>query len=348
MRNWSAILFAFALLGCEGETENQTAKTEDAALLYNWRFRGGLIPSVELNEREMIRKIREAILAKKAKNEAAAFKGYTGTIPETGVDFEMIAIDGGTFLMGSDENEPDRFEDEGPQHKVRVSPFWMGKFEVSWAEYQPYMITNVSRHPNGYRDTKQNLGRLVDWTSSPSTPYMEMSFGMGIGRRFPAICMTHHAASKYCQWLSMQTGDFYRLPTEAEWEYACRAGTTGAFSCPPDEIEDYAVIDPEQIRDGYVKMGSRKPNQWGLYDMHGNVMEWTMDGYDARAYEERSGATEPIDDPWVRPTQRYPRVARGGSWYDPAYECRSARRIFSDTSWQIQDPQLPKSIWYLT
>ena len=348
MRIWSAFLFAFALLGCEREAENQTAETEDSSLPYQWRFRGGLIPSEELNEREMIRKIRDSILAKKAKEETAAIKDYTQTIHETGIDFEMVAIEGGTFLMGSGAGDPDRFSDEEPQHEVRVSPFWMGKFEISWAEYEPFMITSLAREKNGYPERNERLKRLVDWTSSPTVPYMEMSYGMGHGPRFPAICMTHHAASKYCQWLSAQTGEFYRLPTEAEWEYACRARTTSAFHCPPDEIEGFAVIDPEQIRSGYVKMGSRKPNPWGLYDMHGNVMEWTLDAYDPRAYEKRTVIGEVIENPWVRSTQRYPRVARGGSWYDPAFECRSARRIFSEPSWQMQDPQLPKSLWYNT
>ncbi|NNE92179.1 MAG: formylglycine-generating enzyme family protein, partial [Verrucomicrobiales bacterium] len=272
-------------------------------------------------------------------------KPYTATIPKTGVDYEMVPIPCGEFTMGSPEDEDGRFDDEGPQHKVKIEPFWMGKYEVTWVQYEPYMITPVARNKDGSPETITPDMEPVDITSSPTAPYTEMSFGMGNGEGFPAICMTQHAANKFCQWLSAQTGHFYRLPTEAEWEYACRAGTDGPFHCKPEELGDYAIFDPTQIRTGYEKVGTRKPNPWGLYDMHGNVMEWVIDGYSEKTYEGRKdGLINPID--W--PTSLYPRVARGGSWYDPAEELRSARRIFSDEAWKVLDPQLPKSIWYHT
>jgi formylglycine-generating enzyme required for sulfatase activity len=171
-----------------------------------------------------------------------------------------------------------------------------------------------------------------------------MSFGMGTDG-YPAICMTQHAANKFCQWLSAQTGHYYRLPTEAEWEYACRAGTTGPFHCPEDQLAEYAVMDPEQVRVGYEKVGTKKPNPWGLYDMHGNVMEWCIDQYIADAYSKRSEVTA---NPLEIPTTLYPRSARGGSWYDPPEYLRAAARAPSDEAWKVQDPQLPKSIWYHT
>jgi formylglycine-generating enzyme required for sulfatase activity len=136
------------------------------------------------------------------------------------------------------------------------------------------------------------------------------------------------------------------LPTEAEWEYACRAGTTGPFSCPEEELAEYAVMDPEAVRVGYEKVGTKKPNPWGLYDMHGNVMEWVLDQFIADAYSTRK--EEVNANPLEIPSTLYPRIARGGSWYDPPEELRSARRIWSDESWKTQDPQLPKSIWYHT
>jgi formylglycine-generating enzyme required for sulfatase activity len=172
-----------------------------------------------------------------------------------------------------------------------------------------------------------------------------MDFNMGY-EGFPAICMTHHAANKFCEWLSFQTGHFYRLPTEAEWEYACRAGTTGPYSCPTTELEQFAVLDPKQIRVGYEKIGTKRPNPWGLHDMHGNVMEWCLDQYRRDAFSRWEG--DPVVDPITRPKTRYPRVVRGGSWYDPKEELRSARRIPSSPDWQTQDPELPKSLWYLT
>lgn len=292
----------------------------------------------------LVKTIREAILANTPEKAEEEMKEYTATIPKTGVKFDMVPIKGGEFMMGSPDDEKGRFEDEGPQHKVKVDPFWMGKFEVTWNMYEPFMITGVARNKDGSPENIPADSDPVDVVSSPTTPYTEMSFGMGTDG-YPAICMTQHAANKFCQWLSAQTGHYYRLPTEAEWEYACRAGTEGAFSCDEDKLAEFAVMDPEQVRVGYEKVGTKKPNPWGLYDMHGNVMEWVLDQYIADVYTRRSGTAE---NPVEIPTTLYPRVARGGSWYDPPEELRSARRIFSDENWKVQDPQLPKSIWYHT
>ncbi|MEM1441478.1 MAG: formylglycine-generating enzyme family protein [Verrucomicrobiota bacterium] len=292
----------------------------------------------------LVEAIREKILETTTESSEGDMQEYTGTIPKTGVKYDMIPIPGGEFLMGSPDDEAGRFDDEGPQHKVSVEPFWMGKFEVTWNMYEPFMITGVARNKDGSPENIPADAAPVDVVSSPTTPYTEMSFGMGTDG-YPAICMTQHAANKFCQWLSAQTGHYYRLPTEAEWEYACRAGTTGPFSVSEEELADYAVMDPEQIRVGYEKVGTKKPNPFGLYDMHGNVMEWVLDMYVEDAYGKRSGVSA---GPLEVPTALYPRVARGGSWYDPPEELRSARRIFSDENWKVQDPQLPKSIWYHT
>ena len=142
----------------------------------------------------------------------------------------MVELAGGKFLMGSPDSEEGRKKDEGPQANVEVGPFWIGKYEVTWDEYEPFMITQVDRYKNGSRkDFDPSVHTDVDAVSGPTAPYVEMSFGMG-QKGFPAISMTQHAANKYCQWLSAQTGHFYRLPTEAEWEYACRAGAKTAYS----------------------------------------------------------------------------------------------------------------------
>lgn len=294
---------------------------------------------------DLVKTIRENIVAVSTEKTEAEMKDYIGTISKTGVNFEMVAIKGGEFLMGSPADEAGRLEDEGPQHRVKISPFWMGKFEVTWDMYEPFMVTSVARNKDGSPQDIPENAAPVDIVSSPTNPYVEMSFGMGTDG-FPAISMTEHAASKFCEWLSAQTGHYYRLPTEAEWEYACRAGTTGPYSCPTDQLADYAVMDPDQVRVGYEKVGTKKPNPWGLYDMHGNVMEWVLDQYRADSYAGLAGKT--TENPLVIPTTLYPRVARGGSWYDPPEELRSARRIASNESWKVQDPQLPKSIWYHT
>ncbi|MCF6312251.1 MAG: SUMF1/EgtB/PvdO family nonheme iron enzyme [Verrucomicrobiales bacterium] len=282
--------------------------------------------------------IRKNILSKSTEETQAAMKNYSSKIPETGVDFEMVALKGGTFTMGSPLSEKGRNQDESPQHQVTIAPFWMGKFEVTWNMYEPYEITDLARRKDGFPEKVSEDTLAQGLVSAPTSPYSEMSFGMGTDG-FPAISMTQHAANKFCQWLSAQTGHFYRLPTEAEWEYACRAGTTTTYSFGdnPADLKDYAVFDAEQ----YAKVGSKKPNPWGLYDMHGNVLEWVLDQH--APYSKKTAT-----NPWVKATQLYPRVARGGSWYDYAKDCRSAMRIQSDKDWKMNDPQLPQSIWYHT
>ena len=188
------------------------------------------------------------------------------------------------------------------------------------------------------------LNRITDAITHPTQPYVEMSFGMGKDQ-FPAISMTQHAANKYCQWLSAKTGQFYRLPTEAEWEYACRAGTTTAYYWGDDasQIGDYCWWGKNSDFK-YQKVGKKKPNPWGLYDMLGNVVQWTLDQYDAEFYARSSH-----DNPWNKAVNPYPHVARGGSWDDddPA-KLRCGVRRASSPAWKIQDPQLPKSVWYHT
>lgn len=303
-------------------------------------------PSGPADDLELAKKIREKIIAETKEKSEGDMTDYANEIPKTGVKYEMVAIKGGEFTMGSPDSESGRLDDEGPQHKVKISPFWMGKFEVTWDMYEPFMITDVARNKDGSPQKIDPAADPIDVVSSPTTPYQEMSFGMGTNG-FPAICMTQHAALKFCEWLSAQTGHYYRLPTEAEWEYACRAGAQTAyhFGDDPAQLEEYAVFDPTQMRTGYEKVGTKKPNPWGLYDMHGNVLEWCLDQYNPTAYEGREGVTE---NPFVRPTTLYPRVARGGSWYDTADLLRSAARTASHEDWKIQDPQLPKSIWYHT
>jgi len=174
-----------------------------------------------------------------------------------------------------------------------------------------------------------------------------MSFGMGKDN-FPAIAMTHHGANKYCHWLSAKTGHFYRLPTEAEWEYACRAGTTTAYSFGDDasKLGEYAWTGKNSDFK-YQKVGKKKPNPWGLHDMHGNVLEWCLDQYDPDYYKQF--ADQVAASPWNKATKPYPHCARGGHWDEEDVTLfRSAARRGSDRSWKMTDPQLPKSVWYLS
>ncbi len=305
---------------------------------------------------ELVRRIRASIVQHSGETTAAEMSGYTEKIPRTGAEFSMVPIPGGDFLMGSPPDEPHRQAVEGPQSQVRIPPFWMGQHEVTWDEYEPFMITKVDRHKNGSRrDYDLTKHGEIDAVSQPTAPYIEMSFGMG-QKDYPAISMTQHAASKYCQWLSAQTGHFYRLPTEAEWEYACRAGSTTAYSFGADakELDQYAWYY-DNSNEKYQKVGQKKPNPWGLYDMHGNVSEWTLDqfvpDYFERLQRGQAGIAPlggAVKSPFLKPKTLYPRSVRGGSWYDDPENLRSAYRFGSDPAWKQQDPQLPKSIWYHT
>ncbi len=304
-------------------------------------------PEGAKDDMELVVQIRDMIMEVSTEKTESEMKAYTAAVPATGAEYSMVPIPGGEFLMGSPESEEGRYEDEGPQKKVKIEPFWMGKFEVTWDEYEPFMITDVARRKDGSPEKVPADADTAYVVSKPTTPYTEMSFGMGI-HGYPCVSMTQLAAQKYCEWLSAQTGHFYRLPTEAEWEYACRAGTTTAFSWgdDPTMIDEYAWYY-DNAEDKYQKVGLKKPNPWGLHDMHGNVLEWVMDKYDAEFYSTMQG--DPVLMPYNKPGKDlYPRVARGGSWYDDPEYCRSATRFKSEGSWKIQDPQLPKSIWYHT
>ena len=243
-------------------------------------------------------------------------KPYKTTIPNTDVSFEMVPIPGGEFTMGTPATEAGHKKDEEPQRKVKIDPFWMGKYEVTWDEYRLFMFSQMAKED-------VNKDAVVDAISRPTRPYVEMSFGMGING-YPAISMTQHAANKYAEWLSAKTGHFYRLPTEAEWEYACRAGTTTAYSFGDDASQARRVrLVLRTTADGkYGKVGKKKPNPWGLYDMHGNVMEWTLDQYDPKGY-----AGLGADNPWNVATQPYPHAVRGGSWMDGAAQLRCGARV---------------------
>lgn len=300
---------------------------------------------------------------------------YTETIPGTKVSFEMIPVPGGEFTLGSPESEAERGTDEGPPVRVRVEPFWIGKSEVTWAEYKAFMamydlfkkLQRLAATPAESRsansaeawqlisdhawDGNLEQGWSVDAVTS-ATPLYDSTFTYGVGEQpnQPAVTMTQFAARQYTKWLSGILGRDYRLPSEAEWEYAARAGTQTAYSFGEgaEALGDYAWYDANADYQLHP-VASKKPNPWGLYDMHGNVGEWTLDGYDAATYQKL--APGPVDSAaaiqW--PTKQFPRVIRGGSWLDPAPACRSAARHKSDDpEWKLSDPNIPRSPWWYT
>jgi formylglycine-generating enzyme required for sulfatase activity len=272
-------------------------------------------------------------------------KAYTDTIPGTKVTFDMLPIPGGSYLMGSPASEKGRVKDEGPQHPVQIRPFWMGKMEVTWDEY------DIWRKEEGVESPKQNDAKLkvnADALTGPTPPYVDPTFGHGKEGN-PAICITHHAVMEYCRWLSKKTGKIYRLPTEAEWEWACRAGTTTAYSFgdDPKPLGDYAWFKDNSEELAHPA-GKKKPNPWGLCDMHGNVAEWCLDHYDKDYYSKFPPDKLTLGPVFLPTEKRWSHVARGGSWADDAAKCRSAARRGSELSWIKQDPNRPRSIWWLT
>src|SRR4030095_3003879 len=281
----------------------------------------------------------------KFKEEEKSFSNYRDTIRGTKVFFEMIAIPGGKFLMGSPQTEKEHHPEEGPVHDVQLDSFWIGKLEITWDEYELFVYPALEKEQEKI-SVEGNNNLRVDAVTRPTSPFTDMSFGMG-KNGFPAVNMTQYAALSYCKWLTAKTGHFYRLPTEAEWEYACRAGSKTAYSFGNDitQLSEYAWFS-KNSKGKYQKVGTRKPNKWGVYDMHGNVAEWTLDQYLPEFYSTFKGRG--VANPWAEPTKLYPRVVRGGSWYDDPGKLRSSARLGSSPKWKQRDPQLPKSNWWNT
>jgi formylglycine-generating enzyme required for sulfatase activity len=264
------------------------------------------------------------------------FKAYQQIIPGSTIQFKMVPVNGGSFLMGSNDKEKNRDADEGPQRNVTISPFWMGAFEVSRDEFDVY-----------YKDETISQYSTVDAITRPTAQYIDLTWGMGKEGGYPVNSLSQYAALMYCRWLYNKTGIFYRLPTEAEWEYACRAGTNTSYYFGNDakELDKYAWYS-NNSNNKFQKAGQKLPNAWGLYDMLGNVSEWTLDHYDEKSMEKMA---DKITDPFAVPNPaHYPKSLRGGSFMDDAAQLRCAHRSKSDPSWNLRDPQIPKSKWWLT
>lgn len=252
--------------------------------------------------------------------------------------FEMVPIKGGTFTW--------RGEKEDDVLEVTISPFWMGKHEVTWEQYEPFTDSALPRLHNGNLpdDIREQVINDLDLLARPTQPYIPLSFGMP-KKGHPALAMTQHAANKYCQWISYQTGHFYRLPTEAEWEYACRAGQAdnSSWGEDPAKAHEYAWFGggPESH---YHKPGLKKPNGWGMHDMHGNVLEWTLDQHVPNRKE--FFGKDKVIDPWIKATKPYPHVVKGGHWKQNLKQLAASARGQSNPAWKVGCPMAPKNLWY--
>ncbi len=287
---------------------------------------------IDPTEMALVETIRAKIL--KNQNDEKSPTPYTEKLEGIRVTLKMLPIPAGEFRMKGIAAD-DEFT-------AKLDSFWMAEKELPWDLYLPFMEPKVSRNKDGYPQDDSQVKEGMTILAQPSQPYHAMSFGMGV-RRHPAIAMTHHAANKYCQWLSWQTGHFYRLPTEAEWEYAARAGRTDDS---PENIDLVAWYD-ESSGGTYRRIGKKSPNPWGLYDMLGNVMEWTLDGY-VENRRAALGDRDEVQNPWIRAVAPYPHVCKGGHWNASISELSFSARVPSSPQWKISDPQSPKSIWYHT
>ena len=265
---------------------------------------------------------------------------YTLDFPGTSLKLEMIAIPAGTFVMGGNTQSP---EEEKPPHKVQLDEFWMAKYETTWDLYNLYLERSIEDQ----EFQKSDIIKVdIDAVSGATIPYVDMSLGMGKGKDLPVGNVTYLAASQFCKWLSAKTGDFYRLPTEAEWEYAARAGSNSSyfFGEDPMALANFALYAANSDA-SYHKVGEKQPNSWGLYDVYGNVAEWTLDAYDPKYYKSTYKISK---NPFNVPTSVYPNSVRGGSYKDDAFKLRSSARFFSSKEWKRRDPQFPKSKWWNT
>ena len=270
------------------------------------------------------------------------------------IGMKLVAIPAGEFMMGTENvrveasitsayRDPVRMDGEYPRHKVRITEsFYMGQYEVTLNDFLKF-----------YHDAKYKVeaerDAMPSWGFDKSGNLVESNYfrpwhtvAWKIEPTHPVIYVTWNDAVAFCEWLSKKEGETYRLPTEAEWEYACRAGTDNRyyFGDDPEELAQFAnAADADRLKflsphsadtkfqsrpDGYVwtaPVGKFRPNAFGLYDMHGNAWEWCSDWYDEFYYEN-----SPTDDP-QGPGDGSSRVLRGGGFYDAPAFLRCARRI---------------------
>ncbi len=234
------------------------------------------------------------------------FKPFSQTISGTTVAFDMVPIPAGKLKV-ADPAAP------GGSKELDIPALYFAKTEATWDLYDIFVY-----HLD---EPQQDLN--ADATTRPSKPYLPPDLGMGHAG-YPTISVAFQGANEFCKWLSTKTGRTYRLPTEAEWEYACRAGATGDYGFDGDaaHLGDFAWFSGNGDNKTHP-VAQKKPNKWGLFDMHGNVAEWTV-GLDGKP------------------------IARGGSYLEDAENVKSTSRMPYSRSWQVRDPQIPKSKWWLS
>ncbi len=247
-------------------------------------------------------------------------KSYVEKIPGSDQSMEMVPIPGGQYDLTI----------AGKKYQVELSPYWIATKEVTHDAF-------------GLFDQDESISRdvTVDAVTRPSPQYEDLTWGMGRNGGYPANSMSLYAAMMYSKWLYEKTGHFYRPPTEAEWQAACQAGKND------DENRQKIAVFSANSNDKYQKVGSRSPDALGLYDMLGNLAEWTVDTYveDYQTIIDASGKK----DPHLIPKSRKVSVTlKGGHYQSTQDELSCEARIQSEKWWNKRDPQIPKSRWWYT
>jgi formylglycine-generating enzyme required for sulfatase activity len=300
--NLSASLLNF--LVTSEEKRGRLASALERAEQEGWQWTEVEIPDEEIELETAIQRINDHVI-ERVRDFSTSVVGDSPILPQTqpetapgnktsftenlanGIRLEMVSLPAGKFLMGSSESDYEK-----PQHQVKVNSFAIGKYPITQAQYQAVMGNN----PSGFKNNPQNPVEKVSWND----------------------------AQAFCQKLSQITGKTYRLPTEAEWEYACRAGTTTRYYFGDDanQLGDYAWGN-ENSNGTTHPVGQKKPNGWGLYDMSGNVWEWCEDDWHSSYAGAPDDGTAWIDND---NHSQSPKCLRGGSWCYNPYSCRSAFR----------------------
>ncbi|MFT3936992.1 MAG: formylglycine-generating enzyme family protein [Chitinophagaceae bacterium] len=242
---------------------------------------------------------------------------------------EMVVIPGGSFMMGSPENEPGRDSMEGPQHKVTVAAFAMGKFHITRGQWNYFVM--VTNRPAGNGCAWSGLPGEKPWAMNPAASWEHLGFPQD--DTHPAVCLSWKDVNDYVKWLSISTGYKYRLPTEAEWEYAARAGSVTAYpwgDTASHELMNYGadsgwtgIAAGKDQWVGTSPVGSFPANAFGLYDMPGNVMQFTADCLSTSYQGVPANGTAFQKDSCTS------RIIRGGDWGDPPGMLRSAFRNYA-------------------
>ena len=283
------------------EYENEKRNENDPGLRNKWENKIQLIKQVIEKRQEELNKLPKTSPNSFSNQSFIQDLGF-------GVGLEMVYIPGGTFLMGAPETEEGSQDYERPQHYVNVKPFYMGKYTITQEQWEKvvYSCPPVARKLN----------------SRPS--FFQ-------GDKLPVEQVSWYDAVEFCARLEKKTGQKYRLPSEAEWEYACRAGSAKPFAFGDTITTDvvnyngdtYGNAPKGEYRERTTPVGTFQPNAFGLYDMHGNVCQWCADTW----HDDYEGAPN-NGIAWISETNQPWKVLRGGSWLNAPRNCRSACRYY--------------------